>query len=46
MANKLKTVVGKVLKCHFGEMELLVVSKSLLVRIYFDKLLGETAPSL
>ena len=43
---KLKTVVEKVLKCHFGEIELLIVSKSLPVRKYFDKFLGESTSSL
>ena len=37
----MNTEVEKVLKCHFGEIELLVVLKSLLVRKYFDKFLDE-----
>ena len=34
LKEQMKIVVEIVLKCFFGEIELLVVSKSLLVRIY------------
>ena len=37
---KLKSVVEEVLNLHFGEIELVVVLKSLHVGKYFDKILG------
>ena len=45
MASKLKTVVEKVLKCHFDENELLMVLRSIQVRKYFDKIVDNLAPS-
>ena len=43
--RELKTVVLKVLKYHFDENDLFVVSKSLYVRKYFDKIFDDLAPT-